>query len=316
MSGKAGSRRSGTVLRQAAWVGAALLIALGAAGAGSAVSPVPAGSYRLELTWEADHAAATRLDAATSDLKALSTDVDSLGKLGRTALGALASSDTAAMATAIQDGTNLVASIRRESDSISNGLAAIAADGDPAERLGATTLARYRQFAAALTATVGLEEMWASFTAASTTAISLTQGLLDHDTITIQAARAGSLGQYAEALQLISKAREALASARKVRDTIAVAGDVETLDLWIARNAALDDALTAVYTAMQVSGGRVTDPVRKAFEAEQAAQKNLPPDTRALVVVMGEVARSGFNQAVIAIEQARGRLNDVVGTVN
>jgi hypothetical protein len=48
--------------------------------------------------------------------------------------------------------------------------------------------------------------------------------------------------------------------------------------------------------------------VRKAFAAEQAARRQLPSDTRALVVIMSDLARGGLNQAVIAIEEARGAL--------
>jgi len=49
--------------------------------------------------------------------------------------------------------------------------------------------------------------------------------------------------------------------------------------------------------------------VRAAYQEEGAARALLPPDTRALVVIIADIGRGGLNQAVIAIEQARGRLN-------
>ena len=50
--------------------------------------------------------------------------------------------------------------------------------------------------------------------------------------------------------------------------------------------------------------------MKAASKAEQQAREQLPPDTKALVVIMGEVARGGLNQAVITIEEARKRLSD------
>ena len=52
----------------------------------------------------------------------------------------------------------------------------------------------------------------------------------------------------------------------------------------------------------------MTKDVRAAFAAEKAARAGLPEDTRALVVIMSEIEQGGPNQAVIAIEQARGSL--------
>ena len=56
----------------------------------------------------------------------------------------------------------------------------------------------------------------------------------------------------------------------------------------------------------------MTKEVRDAFAAEQAAKERLPPDTRGLVVIMAEIARGGLNQAVIAIEEAKGRLREAL----
>jgi hypothetical protein len=53
----------------------------------------------------------------------------------------------------------------------------------------------------------------------------------------------------------------------------------------------------------------VSDAVRDAYREESAARAQLPPDTRGLIVIVADIGRGGLNQAVIAIEQARGRLN-------
>ena len=100
-----------------------------------------------------------------------------------------------------------------------------------------------------------------------------------------------------------------IAQARDLRDDLAGSTDVATLTTWIDRNAAYDAALRRLYDALLDSDGRVTDRVRSAFEGEQAARRQLPPDTRGLVVIMSDIARGGLNQAVIAIEEARGALS-------
>jgi len=48
--------------------------------------------------------------------------------------------------------------------------------------------------------------------------------------------------------------------------------------------------------------------VRAAFAAEEAAKAQLPTDTRAIIVIMGDIARGGLNQVAIDIEEARGSL--------
>ncbi len=59
----------------------------------------------------------------------------------------------------------------------------------------------------------------------------------------------------------------------------------------------------------------MTDSVREAAERERAARAGLPPDARALVVILGDVARGGLNQAVIEIEDARGVLLEAIDRV-
>ena len=61
------------------------------------------------------------------------------------------------------------------------------------------------------------------------------------------------------------------------------------------------------------SGGRLNDEVKAAFEAEKEAASHLPPDSKALVVILAEIGRGGLNQAVITIEQSRGELDSAIG---
>jgi hypothetical protein len=59
----------------------------------------------------------------------------------------------------------------------------------------------------------------------------------------------------------------------------------------------------------------VTRAIREALAAEQEARDQLPEDTRGMVIIMSEIGRGGLNQAVIAIEQARGELDGALESI-
>jgi hypothetical protein len=92
--------------------------------------------------------------------------------------------------------------------------------------------------------------------------------------------------------------------------------DVAILTQWIDRNAAYDRALRALYQVLRSANSKVTPAVEKAYADEQAARALLPGDTRALIVIMSDVARGGLNQAIIGIEEAKGRLTDALDAFN
>ncbi|MDA8237860.1 MAG: hypothetical protein M0T75_08270 [Chloroflexi bacterium] len=292
-----------------AWLAAAVAIALGAAGIVAALDHLPGGSGRPELTWTADRAVAGDLDAASADLFALVDAVGVLGGQGRAGLAALVARDTAALDAAVAEGTSQLDAIDAAAATLRASLAAIPLRGpDRTARHSAATLARYDALVAALPAVAPLRPAWERFVAGVAPAAELTAHLLAHDTIAAGAIRAGGAGSYATAVARIAKAAAELDAARTIRDRLAAAVDVTTLDAWISRNAAYDTALSDLWNALRRSRGRVTDAVRTAAMAEQRAREQLPADARALVVILGDVARGGLNQAVIAIEEARGAL--------
>lgn len=100
-----------------------------------------------------------------------------------------------------------------------------------------------------------------------------------------------------------------MTASSQLRDKLSNTTDVSILTRWIDRNATYDTALRKTWTLLEKSKGRVTKAVETAFEELRTAQAALPADGRALVVIMADVARGGLNQAVIEIEQARGRLS-------
>jgi hypothetical protein len=132
--------------------------------------------------------------------------------------------------------------------------------------------------------------------------------LASHDQLVVRAAERGRAARYSEATALLDQADAAITEARKLRDQLALTVDVTVLDEWLDRNAAYDVALRGLYVAIATVNGKVTDSVRAAIDAERAAKNRLPPDTRGLVIIMAEIGRGGMNGAVIAIEEARGKL--------
>lgn len=294
-----------------AWLALAILVALGSAGIVAGSVHQPGTSSRAELTWVADEAIRPGLASSVDDLQRLATDVDGLGQMGRLALVALVDRDLAGLTAAIADGNDLVDRIDAETGALGQRLAGLPGLGPGAEgRLGLDVREQADALSRALETTSGLGTAWAQLTSGSTAAITLTTLLADQDRYAAAAALAGSRASYAEALAQAQQASTTIGQAAKLRDQLANTVDVSVLTTWIDRNTTLDTALVHLYTLMKASRGRVTDPVRAAFAAVNAAKDRLPPDTRGLVVIMSDVARGGLNQAVIAIEEAKGRLND------
>ena len=294
-----------------AWVAAAAVLARGAAGIVAALDHLPGGAGRPELTSAADRAVAPDLDAAAADLATLAEAVGVLGEDGRTALAALVARDTAALGAAIAAGTAQLDVIDAAAARLRRDLDSLPLDGpDRTIRYSAATIARYDELAGSLQAIEPLRPAWERLAAGVVPAVELTAHLLDHDRIAGEAIQLGGAGKYPEAISRIADASAQLDAAGVIRDRLAATVDVTTLDQWIERNAAYDDALRDLWDALRRSRGRVTDAVRDAAARERAAKDQLPPDARALVVILGDVARGGLNQAVIAIEEARGELLD------
>ena len=106
--------------------------------------------------------------------------------------------------------------------------------------------------------------------------------------------------------------REQIGISRTLRTQLASTVDVTVLDQWLDRNERYDKALRGLYVALTKVRGRVTNVVRDAIAAEKEARRSLPPDSRALVVIISEIGRGGMNGAVIAIEEAKAQLADAL----
>ena len=154
--------------------------------------------------------------------------------------------------------------------------------------------ARYDELVAGIDAD-GPAPAWERLTAGSAGGRA-TDHLLAHDQLVGEAIQLGGEGKYQKA---ITTDREGLGRARRGAHSATAwrrQSTWRTLDQWIERNAAYDEALHDLYDALRRSAGKVTNTVRDADARERAAKDQLPPDARALVVILGEVAQGGLNR--------------------
>jgi hypothetical protein len=298
------------VLLAIVWLLVIVVMAVAGAGVVAQWSHPPGTPARAELTWHGDQEVSPSLDAAQDDLEAIGEQVDRLSVLARGALAAVTADDQEPFSRAVGEGGDLTRAIESASAALRSDLAALPGDqAIDAISYGSDTLTRRLAMLTALESTQGLARSWARFTVGSLAASDLISLLTSHDVTVAAAASEGRSAEYEAALATLARAATRLDDATDIRDRLANTTDVDVLDEWLGRNRRYDDALVALYTALRDSGGLVNDAVREAYREESSARAVLPRDTRALVVIVADIGRGGLNQAVIAIEQARGRLS-------
>jgi hypothetical protein len=300
------------------WLAVALLISLGAAGIVAAMAHLPGTAARPELTYEGDAAIEPGLVAAEADLQEIAAKVRQLSELGRGALAALVASDVETLTANVTQGEDLSLAIETDAAELRTRLEALpgaGGGGGGGDQLTLSAASRERQARAlrALEPTQGLAVARSRLAVGAVAAIRVTVLLADHDRVTGEAAAFGRIDQYAEALDRLTESDRLIEESRTLRDSLARSVDVSTLTQWLDLNAGYDVALRALYQSLLDSGGRVTPEVRSAFDAEAAAKERLPGDSKALVIILSEIGRGGLNQAVIGIEEARGRLDAALG---
>lgn len=296
------------------WLTLVVAIALGAAGIVSGAGQQPGTPARAELTYRGDRAATASLDAASTNLVELADLVAALGVQARGALAALNGTETSTVEAAIAEGDRLVDEMLVKTAALRGELADVPYVGKPDAGLMVSDeiAARHAQLATALDGTDGLQAAWVRLTSGSVAAVQLGTLLAQHDQQVAEAARLGRAASYAAALATLDDADATIVTARTLRNRLANTVDVTILDQWLDRNAAYDVALRDLYAAYSKVGGKITAELRDAIAAEATARRNLPPDTRGLVVIMAEIGRGGMNGAVIAIEEARGTLTSAI----
>jgi hypothetical protein len=299
------------LLRGLVWLVVAALISLGAGGVVASADHPATDEARPELTARGDARMAPGLAGIAAQLRELEPDVADLSDTGRRALISLSARDTDALARELVIGDGLVDRIDQQQTAI-RGLVAALPHQQGSERISRATNRRLAAIERALQTVVPLRASWRNLARAAEPATRLVVFLEDHDRQTATATSSGTKGDYAAALESLAISIADLDAAEGIRDELASRADVATLDDWLDRGRAYDEALVALYAALDASNGVVTPAARRAFADVERAQQALPLDTRALVIIMGDIAQGGLNQVVISIEQARGGLAEAI----
>jgi hypothetical protein len=301
-----------------AWLLAVIAIAFGAAGIVAGLdTPAADGSDRSGRTARGDAAASAALAPIETDLHALADDVRALSGHARGVLAALAANDVGLAESAAANGTALVNKIDSDAAAIRAALRSVPIVGsaEAAYALSPGTRLRYFNGLDAVAATDRLNADWTRLTIGSLSATNLSSLLSDHDRAVGRAAARGRAADYAGALGHLDDAEAAITRARAMRDNLATSVDVTTLDAWLDRSGAYDKALRDLYAALRASGGAVNEAVRRAVRAEEAAKARLPPDTRALVLIMAEIGQGGMTDSADAIDQAAADIDEALAPV-
>ena len=297
------------------WLVAVVAIALGAAGVVAGLdTPASDGTDRTGRTAAGDAVVIRALTPIETDLRGVGDEIRRLTAQARGVLAALSANDMTLADAAVATGTPIVNDIDSNVDAIRQSLAEVPLVRGPeaAYAVSPTVRERYSNDLDGVDATKDLEADWTRLTVGSISASRLSTLLASHDAAVAAAAERGRAGAWVTALQHLDDADTTMASAHELRDKLVSSVDVSTLDAWLDRSEAYDKALRALYSALRDSKGAVNDAVRKAAREEEAAKERLPPDTKALVLIMGQIGQSGMTDSAVAIEQAASDIDEAL----
>jgi hypothetical protein len=305
----------GRAARGLAWVVLlAVLAASGAGLAGLAFHP-PGSPARAELTYVGDAELGARLDAASTDLARIAADMERLAAEAKTALEDVASADATRLDASLERGDALATSIEGRARILRDSLVDLPGTEPDAPMLYSNaTLVRRSAILAAIQAASGLAGSWQTVAARARETARLTALITEHDTTVVNAIQHGLNSEFKGAVATIDDALVVMATIEDLRDRL-VASEDTVLDEWIERTRAYDVALQHLYAALVKSKGKVTVEVQSARREERLAYDQLPPDRRTILVIIAEVTRNGLTQAVLAIDEARGRLDEALDAV-
>jgi len=305
------------LLRASGWTLVAVVLATAGAGLAGKLWHPAGGPARAELTWVGDEALSGALASTEPEVLAVADLVDKLGDEARTALASAAASDPALLQASLGRGTALVDSIDASVATLEGALRALPGDEPDAPLHYRNELVvRRGALLAAVEAAAGLSDHWSAVRARSDDVAELLRLISDHDERVLAAAAEGREARYRNAITILGEARDLLTSISQMRAKLVTGTDPTVLDEWVDRNATYNEALTALYEALRQSRGEVTLEVQAAAREEQNARDQLPSDRRAIVVIVSEIARGGLNQAVLAIEETRGRIDDALAVAS
>ena len=295
-----------------AWVLAATLLGLGGAGLVARGDNFAGDLARPELTWRYDEAMTPGLSAAAEEAKRIGDATDKLADAARSALVHLLAGQTRDVADDLARGELWAADITRRGEVVESRIAELPYLNSP-QLVSSGTREKIAALHAVVDATRPLPDRWHQLEVATVPAVEVTAVLQAHDATVFEATQKGVHEAYTEALAILDQAAADLDQAAAMRDKLSTAVDVSTLTLWIDRNRAHDEALRGVYES--IPGGKAEE-IAAAVQKQREAEAQLPPDTRALVVILGDIALGGVNQAAITIETVRGTVGNAIATLD
>jgi hypothetical protein len=303
----------GRVLRGLAWAFLLGLLAISGAGLVDGTWHAPGGPARAELTWAGDAAIDARLDLATIELQRISDDVDELSTQAKTALQEVAATDPTRLQSALQRGGEIAEAIDSEAHDLREALRGLPGDGpNAAIEFSNPTLVRRAAILAAIDSAASLAASWQQVTGRASDAAQVTSLIAKHDATVLEAAAKGVAHKYKEAIPILDRALLIVADVKTLRVRLIPGTEQTVLDEWIERDANYDTALKKLYAALVKSKGKQSLGVTAALREVKIAHDLLPPDRRTIIVIVAEVARGGLTQAVLAIEEANGHIDDAL----
>jgi len=303
----------GGLARTIAWVVVAAALALGGAGLIGQLSHPPGGPSRAELTYAADATLKAGLDGTSDGLRAVRAQVDQLASDARAALEAVGGADATTIRAALARGEKTATKIVGSVEAIRADVQNLPGDGpNAAIEYSNDLLARRASTFAALDAAEDLVQRWKAVTDRSSRAAELTIALDERRLEQPVGEHEGRAAQYQQAIATLNHALDLLNQAQVLRAELLTSADQTVLDEWVARHRKYDEALMTLYQVLLDTGGVVTHDVEVAYHEENIARAELPTDSRALIVIVAEIARGDMNQAVVAIEDARGRISEAL----
>ncbi|HEX3265619.1 MAG TPA: hypothetical protein VHR16_08110 [Candidatus Limnocylindrales bacterium] len=309
-------RAVGPIARAVGWI--ALLVVLAASGAGLAglAWHAPGSAAREELTYTGDAALGARLATAQASLQDIASDVQQLATEAKSALEEVTSADPTRLQDGLARGDAIAASIDDKARALHASLADLQGDEpDAAVRYSNPTLVRRAAILAAVEAATGLAGSWQAVANRAGDTSTLTALISEHDATVLEGTQHGVDSKFKAAVTSIKDALAVMARIEALRNRLLAPGD-SVLDEWIQRTKAYDLALQHLYAALVKSKGDVTIEVQSARREEREAFDQLPPDRRTILVIISEVTRNGLTQAVLAIDDASGRLDDALADVS
>jgi hypothetical protein len=298
-----------------AWLVVAVLIALGGAGIVARADNLAGDATRPELTWRYDQILAPGLGQAATEARAVSDATDKLADSARAALVHLLDGNTTEVGNDLSRGDLWLAEIATRTAKIDTIVAGLPYLDSP-QLLSAGARQKIASFHAIVDATKALPERWTQLELGTVPAVDVTLVMQQHDSTAFEASQSGVKEDYAGAITILDAAMKKLDQVAALRDKLAPVVDTVTLSRWIDVNRVHDQALRDLYAALLATKGRVTDAVRQALARYDDAKAQLPPDTRALVVILGDIALGGVNQAAIAVETVRGTVASAVAALD